>query len=85
MAENTRTIHARKEEFGGDCAICCKPVELHTEGDPWIITCGCGSVEVPNWAMFAQRSYLKRWEVRTVNNLSTKTRADWERERKTRA
>jgi hypothetical protein len=66
MSEKTRLARIRKEEYGGTCGICLKPVELLNSGDPWLLKCGCGTVEVPVWAQvdgYAKTCYGRRFEI----------------------
>jgi hypothetical protein len=62
-------IICRKEEYGGDCAICGQPVELLRNGEPWHEKCRCGEVESPVWSQidgYSKTHYRKRFEIRIV-------------------
>ena len=64
-----KQILVRKDEFGGDCAICGTMVLLDTSGEPWTMSCGCGTYNIPMWAIvdpYSRKQYRRRYELKVV-------------------
>lgn len=60
----------RKEEEGGNCAICKQPVELLMNGETWRLSCNCKIVDVPTWIMldsWSRRRYRGKFEWRELD------------------
>jgi hypothetical protein len=66
---STRIARIRKEQYGGNCAICNQPVELLTNCDPWMLKCGCTTVPIPNWANidpYTKAQFRRRFEIKEI-------------------
>ncbi len=64
----TRIARVRKEQYGGNCAICNQPVEL-LSGDPPKLKCACAIVDIPNWVNidnFSRAQFHRRFELRAI-------------------